>query len=259
MEYIPYRKDEVAPGHRFYEYLPQQGYAVARVDIRGSGASPGTTRDEYLLQEQLDGVDAVEWFGGQAMVHRAREHDGHLVRRLHELADREPRARASDEHHPDVLHRRPLHRRLPFPRRSDAQVLRRHVVRQHDGRLECAAALSGVVGRLGGGVAGAPRRQRAVPARVVPPPGRLRLLGQRLGRARGRERALPRVPDRRLARRLSQPAAAAVLTAAVPEEGAGRPVGSPPARRRGARAAHRPPARGRALARPLVRRRARTA
>ena len=25
MEYIPYRKDEVAPGHRFYEYLPQQG------------------------------------------------------------------------------------------------------------------------------------------------------------------------------------------------------------------------------------------
>ena len=36
MEYIPYRKDEVAPGHRFYEYLPQQGYVVARVDIRGT-------------------------------------------------------------------------------------------------------------------------------------------------------------------------------------------------------------------------------
>jgi uncharacterized protein len=65
MEYIPYRKDEVAPGHRFYEYFPQQGYAVARVDIRGSGASPGTTRDEYLMQEQLDGVDAVEWFAGR--------------------------------------------------------------------------------------------------------------------------------------------------------------------------------------------------
>ena len=65
MEYIPYRKDEVAPGHRFYEYLPQQGYAVARVDIRGSGASPGTTCDEYLLQEQLDGVDCVEWFAGR--------------------------------------------------------------------------------------------------------------------------------------------------------------------------------------------------
>ncbi len=41
MEYIPYRKDEVVPGSRFYEYLPQQGYAVARVDIRGTGGSPG--------------------------------------------------------------------------------------------------------------------------------------------------------------------------------------------------------------------------
>src|SRR3954463_13915831 len=39
MEYIPYRKDEVLREHRFYEYLPQQGYAVVRVDIRGSGAS----------------------------------------------------------------------------------------------------------------------------------------------------------------------------------------------------------------------------
>ena len=84
MEYIPYRKDEVAPGHRFYEYLPQQGYAVARVDIRGSGASPGTTRDEYLLQEQLDGVDCRRVVRWEAMVHRAREHDGHLVRWIHE-------------------------------------------------------------------------------------------------------------------------------------------------------------------------------
>ena len=29
------------PGTRFYEYLPQHGYAVARVDIRGTGASAG--------------------------------------------------------------------------------------------------------------------------------------------------------------------------------------------------------------------------
>ena len=65
MEYIPYRKDEVVPGSRFYEYLPQQGYAVARVDIRGTGASPGVSTDEYLPQEQQDGVDAVEWFAAQ--------------------------------------------------------------------------------------------------------------------------------------------------------------------------------------------------
>jgi putative CocE/NonD family hydrolase len=65
LEYIPYRKDEVAPGTRFYEYLPQQGYAVARADIRGTGASPGVSRDEYLLQEQLDGVEVVEWLATQ--------------------------------------------------------------------------------------------------------------------------------------------------------------------------------------------------
>ena len=177
MEYIPYRKDEVAPGHRFYEYLPQQGYAVARVDIRGSGASPGTTRDEYLLQEQLDGVDCVEWFGGRPWCTGHVNMMGISYGGFTSSADREPRARAFDEHHPDVLHRRPLHGRLPFPRRSDAQVLRRHLVRQHDGRLECVATVSGLVGRLGGSVAGAPRWKRALPARVVPPPGRLRLLG----------------------------------------------------------------------------------
>ena len=123
-----------------------------------------------------------------------REHDGHLVRRIHDAADREPRARASDEHHPDVLHGRPLHGRLPFPRRPDAQVLRRQPLRQHDGRLERAATVSGVVGRLGGGVGGAPRRKRALPARVVPPPDRRPTTGANgsVGDARSRSCAARR-------------------------------------------------------------------
>jgi len=65
MEYIPYRKDEVGPGHRFYSYLPQHGYIVARVDIRGTGASPGVATDEYLQGEQEDGYDAIEWLAAQ--------------------------------------------------------------------------------------------------------------------------------------------------------------------------------------------------
>jgi hypothetical protein len=72
MEYIPYRKDEVAPGTRFYEYLPQHGYIVARVDIRGTGGSEGVNTDEYVLQEQLDGYDVIEWLGGQPFC------DGHV-------------------------------------------------------------------------------------------------------------------------------------------------------------------------------------
>src|SRR5258708_15657875 len=65
MEYIPYRKDEVGPGHRFYSYLPQHGYVVARVDIRGTGASGGVATDEYVPSEQQDGYDAIEWLAGQ--------------------------------------------------------------------------------------------------------------------------------------------------------------------------------------------------
>jgi putative CocE/NonD family hydrolase len=72
MEYIPYRKDEVAPGERFYGVLPERGYIVARVDIRGTGASEGTVVDEYVEQEQLDGYDAIEWIAAQPWC------DGHV-------------------------------------------------------------------------------------------------------------------------------------------------------------------------------------
>ena len=72
MEYIPYRKDEVAPGSRFYEYLVRHGYIVARVDIRGTGGSEGINTDEYVPQEQLDGYDAIEWLAAQPFC------DGHV-------------------------------------------------------------------------------------------------------------------------------------------------------------------------------------
>ena len=73
MEYTPYRKDDVNLAHRvFYTKLPAHGYAVARVDIRGTGASEGVSTDEYTLQEQLDGYDAVEWLAQQSWC------DGHV-------------------------------------------------------------------------------------------------------------------------------------------------------------------------------------
>ncbi len=72
MDYIPYRKDEVAPGNRYYEVLPTHGYVVARVDIRGTGGSEGSNTDEYTLQEQLDGYDAIEWLAEQPWC------DGHV-------------------------------------------------------------------------------------------------------------------------------------------------------------------------------------
>ena len=72
MEYSPYRKDEVALGLRFYSHLPQNGYIVARVDVRGTGASPGVATDEYVAGEQQDGFDAIEWLAAQPFC------DGHV-------------------------------------------------------------------------------------------------------------------------------------------------------------------------------------
>jgi putative CocE/NonD family hydrolase len=72
MDYIPYRKDEVNPSYDYYSYLPKHGYIVARVDIRGTGGSEGVNVDEYTLQEQLDGYDAIEWLAAQPWC------DGHV-------------------------------------------------------------------------------------------------------------------------------------------------------------------------------------
>lgn len=65
LEYIPYRKDDVGENPRFYQELVTAEYVVARVDIRGTGGSEGVSVDEYTLEEQLDGVEVIEWLAGQ--------------------------------------------------------------------------------------------------------------------------------------------------------------------------------------------------
>ena len=79
------------------------------------------------------------------------------------------------------------------------------------------------------------------------------VLAQRLGGRDRRPHHVPGVPDRRLARRLPEPAAAAVREAAGARRrcSSGRGITARPTPRIPG-PAHRPPARGRALARPLV-------
>ena len=68
----PYRvTDSSAIGNsRVYPYYAAHGYGCLRVDLRGSGNSEGILRDEYLDQEQDDGVDVInscatqEWCTG---------------------------------------------------------------------------------------------------------------------------------------------------------------------------------------------------
>lgn len=68
LEYIPYRKRD---GTRtrdepMHGYFAGQGYAVLRVDMRGSGESDGLLADEYLLQEQEDALEVIDWISQQS-------------------------------------------------------------------------------------------------------------------------------------------------------------------------------------------------
>jgi putative CocE/NonD family hydrolase len=67
LEMIPYGKDnwrrnsDVARG----EWLAARGYALCRVDVRGTGSSEGIALDEYTADETQDGFEAVEWLAAQ--------------------------------------------------------------------------------------------------------------------------------------------------------------------------------------------------
>jgi putative CocE/NonD family hydrolase len=67
LEYIPYRKsDHTAWGDALrHPYFAGHGYASIRVDMRGSGDSDGILLDEYLLQEQDDGIEVIQWIASQ--------------------------------------------------------------------------------------------------------------------------------------------------------------------------------------------------
>ncbi len=67
LEYIPYRKrdDTRLRDEALHPYLAAHGYACIRVDIRGSGDSEGLPQDEYVRQEQDDGVEIVAWLAAQ--------------------------------------------------------------------------------------------------------------------------------------------------------------------------------------------------
>jgi dipeptidyl aminopeptidase/acylaminoacyl peptidase len=63
LEYLPYRKDDamLVRDYELYSYMTRHGYAGARVDIRGTGASDGDLPDgEYSEQEQCDAEDVID-------------------------------------------------------------------------------------------------------------------------------------------------------------------------------------------------------
>jgi predicted acyl esterase len=68
LEYIPYRKRD-STAYRdslMHPYFAGHGYACVRVDLRGSGDSEGILTDEYLHQEQQDGIEILRWIAEQS-------------------------------------------------------------------------------------------------------------------------------------------------------------------------------------------------
>ena len=67
VEMIPYGKDnwrraaDTARG----EWFAARGFALCRIDVRGTGSSYGVAQDEYTADETRDGYDAVEWLACQ--------------------------------------------------------------------------------------------------------------------------------------------------------------------------------------------------
>jgi uncharacterized protein len=67
VEYIPYRKRDGTAWRDgiMQPYIAGHGYAVLRIDLRGTGESDGLLRDEYTRQEHDDGVAALAWIATQ--------------------------------------------------------------------------------------------------------------------------------------------------------------------------------------------------
>jgi predicted acyl esterase len=63
LEYLPYRRSDgtaVRDSVR-HPYLAGHGYAMVRVDIRGTGDSDGVIEDEYSRQELVDALEVISW------------------------------------------------------------------------------------------------------------------------------------------------------------------------------------------------------
>ena len=66
LEALPYRKDDVTASYReTYARYVDAGFAVLRLDLRGTGSSGGMVTDEYPDVERRDLRRAIEWLAAQ--------------------------------------------------------------------------------------------------------------------------------------------------------------------------------------------------
>ena len=221
LEALPYRKDDLtssyADGYRAYR--DDHRYAVARVDLRGTGSSGGDATDEYPLVERTDLCTVIAWLAEQDWC------DGNVgmfgtsysgFNSLQIAAERPPALKAivsiysSDDRWHDDVHWR-------------GHALKLLDLVDYCNYMTPMCVLppvpARVAGRLALGVAAAARHQRAVDADLAArEPGR-RLLAGRLAAPRRVRR--DRVPDDAGGR--AGPTATAT-TPSAPSRGSARPA-----------------------------------
>jgi predicted acyl esterase len=67
VEALPYRKDDLTSSYAssYRNLCERHRYAVCRIDVRGTGSSPGDAVDEYQEAEQVDLCEAIAWLAEQ--------------------------------------------------------------------------------------------------------------------------------------------------------------------------------------------------
>ena len=67
LEALPYRKDDLTSSYAesYVALRDEHGYAVCRLDLRGTGSSEGDATDEYPEAEQTDLVEVIAWLADQ--------------------------------------------------------------------------------------------------------------------------------------------------------------------------------------------------
>ncbi len=67
LEALPYRKDDLTHSYtpEYVRLRDEFGYAVCRLDLRGTGSSTGLATDEYPPAEQDDLVEVIAWLAAQ--------------------------------------------------------------------------------------------------------------------------------------------------------------------------------------------------
>ena len=90
LEALPYRKDDLTASYSDeYRRLRDEGdFAVARLDLRGTGASEGIATDEYPPEEQTDLAAVIAWLADSRVVQRQGRDVRHLVLGLQLAAGR---------------------------------------------------------------------------------------------------------------------------------------------------------------------------